>query len=201
MCGASGGQKEVAGESLAFLKAMNTQATQNFAGFNDIIGSLTSKWKPILDAGINQTGFSDAERTAKMTAATEHVAGNFTRAREATANAIAASGGGNEELPSGAAAQLTANAENASAGESSQLENEITQEDYATGRQNYLAASNALSGEASLLDPSRIAGAVNDSSKVASDEQNAIVQADQAWMAPVFGAIGGAGSAAIAKKW
>jgi hypothetical protein len=197
MCGATSGQKAVGASQMSFLTDLTSQAKTEFAGFNDIINSMVSRWKPILDAGINQRGMSDSERTARQTEATEHVADVFTRAKEGTANAIAGAGGG-AGRPSGAELQLNANVETAAAGEQSDLQNKIVS-DYAMGRENFLSASNAMGSIAGMENPAGIAGAVTNAGNAAANTENEIAQADQAWMAPVFGAIGGAASAALTR--
>lgn len=199
MCGASNDQKDLSKEQLGFFQTMKSQAQSEFSRFNSIVAGLTAKWQPILDKGINQAGFSAAQKANLSTIATEHVASNFTKAREAAANSIAAAGGGSAVLPSGANASLIAQTENAAAGETGELETRIDEQDAALGRENYLAASSALSGVASLNDPSRIAGAVDDSGRAANDTLSSIEQADNAWMGPVFGAIGGIGGALVGK--
>lgn len=199
MCGASSAQRDLSQEQLDFFKELHGQAQQNFSRFNNLVNGLTAKWQPILDAGIHQAGFSAAQKANLSTIATEHVAANYTKAREATANSIAGAGGGDAVLPSGANASLIANVENAAAGETSDLESRIEEQDAALGRENYMAASNAIAGVAGMNDPSRIAGAVDDSGRAANDTLTAIEQADNAWMAPVFGAIGGVGATMAGK--
>lgn len=195
MCGASEEEKQLGHEETDFFRQMKTEAGTEFAGFNNIISSLSSHWQAILDKGINQAGFDPTERAALNTTATEGVAKNFQKGKEALANRLAASGGGSAFLPSGAQAELNAGLEVAAQGESSELQEKILEEDYALGRSNYLQASSALGNIAGLEDPAHVAGAVDESGKVASDTWQAIDAANNAWMAPVFGAIGGVGAA------
>lgn len=192
--GSTSGQKAIGAEQEAFFKQLTQMTSQMYGRFTDLADRLTGSWKAVLDRGINQLGFDPSEKRAMDTAATEHVADNYTKARTAASNAIAASGGGDSTMPSGAKAELSAQIESAAAGESSDLENKIQQADYATGRQNYLDASGALSGVMSMENPVGFANAATSSGMAAENTQKDIAAADSAWMAPVFGAIGGIAS-------
>src|ERR1700761_3428275 len=132
---------------------MTDSYTQEFGKFNSILDSLTASFKPILDAGPNQEGFSGAEKTALNTQATEGVASNYNKALTATNQNISAAGGGNAFLPFGGADEAKENVALASAQQQSAEENQITKADYATGRANYFGAASALGSAAGMINP------------------------------------------------
>lgn len=194
MCGASKQQKEISAEQTAFYKELTQNYATAFSGQQAILKNLTDTFTPILQAGPNQEGFAGGEKAALNTQATEGVAGNYAQASKAVSERQAAESG-DSFLPSGAAeeekAQIGAEAE----GQRSSEQTQITEADYATGRQNFLAASQALGGAASLENPAGMAGAATSAGSSAATTANEIAQENQAWMGPVFGALGGAAGA------
>lgn len=192
MCGASKEQKEISQAQTKFYNTMTNSYQQAFGNNQAIQSLLTAGWDPIFKAGINQEGFSGAEKAALQTGATEKVAGEYAKAAKALGESQAARGGGNVPgLSSGADEQAREELAAAGAKESSTLSNQITEEDYALGRQNYLAAAGALSGVAAGYNPVGYAGAATGAGSAAAETANQIAQANNAWMAPVFGAVGG----------
>ena len=87
------------------------------------------------------------------TQATSGVANQYQAANQATQQQLAATGGGNQFLPTGANAQLTQQNAQAAAQAQSAAQLGITEAGYAQGRQNYLAAAQGLGGVASAMNP------------------------------------------------
>jgi hypothetical protein len=195
MCGASKEQKEISAEQTKFYKQLTDMTSQRFSGQNSIIKQLTDAYTPILNAGIHQEGFAGAEKAALNTQATEGVAGNYAQASKAISERQAAEGGGDSMLPSGAAEEEKQNIANAAEGQRSAEQQQITEANYATGRQNYLEAGKALGGVGVMEDPTGFAGAANTGGKAAADTADQIAKENSAWMGPVFGALGGAAGA------
>jgi hypothetical protein len=192
--GPSQSQQDIATQQQKFYSTMTSNYGQVFAGQQAILGSLQSAWKPILDAGPGQYGFTPAEDAAMRTQATTGVAQNYKFASQATGNAAATMGGGNSFLPSGANSQIQSQIASAAAGQQSAEQLGITEAGYGVGRQQFDKASAALGGVASMMDPTRYAGAASNagadaysSAKINQD----MVNAASPWNA-VSGILGGA---------
>lgn len=202
MCGASKEQKDIEKSQAAFYTTLTANYKTQFAESDAILKSLTSQFDPILKAGINQEGFSAPEKAALNTQATEGVATNYENAARAVNGQLAATGGGNEFLPSGAADALKYSVADASAKQQSAEQNQITEADYATGRQNFLSAASVLGGSTGVFNPtSGAANAATSGGSAAAQTANEISQANNSWMAPVLGAAGALGGAAITHCW
>lgn len=160
---ASAAQTEISKEQAAFYKTLTDSYSKAFAGQQAIISSITTAWAPILAAGITQYGFSAAQDTALRTQASEGTAANYAAANKAVNETLAARGGGNVMIPSGAEASIQASIAGAAAESESEKQLNITNTGYQIGRANYLAASNALSGAAELENPAGFAGTANQS--------------------------------------
>lgn len=195
--GGSSGQAALSAEQADFFKQLSQETTAMYGNFQELAKGISAAWQPILDKGINQLGFDPGEKATLDTAATEHVARNFQKAKVAASNAIAGSGGGDATNPSGAKDQINAQLESSAAGESSDLENKIQTEDYQVGRQNYLDASGALSGVMGMENPAAMANATTNAGSAAERTFQDISAEDSAWMSPVLGAIGGIAGGAL----
>lgn len=192
MCGGPSAQQEdLAAQQAAFYKSMTAQQSQQFANQTSILTSLQKSWQPVLDAGINQYGFSKAEDTAMRTQATDLNTQNYQNAAKAASNRAAIQGG-DSYLPSGVQEQIQAGLASDLAGTQSQQQLGITEAGYAQGRQNYEAASSVMSGAAQIYNPQGTANAANTSGSDAytSAKQNA-TQSSQMW-AQIGGMVGGA---------
>jgi hypothetical protein len=191
MCGgASSDQTQINQEQMDFYKNLNTQYTQVFGQDQAITGALTSAFTPILNAGPTQAGFSLPETTALNTEATENVAQNYAAAQKATAQILAARGGGNTLLPSSVDANLLAQNTNLAAQQRSQAQNQITTDSYNQGRQNWLTAANVLGSTAGLLNPTGYAAAATNSGSAAADEANKITSQNNSVWNSVIGSLG-----------
>jgi hypothetical protein len=148
---------------------------------------------PILQAGPSQEGFAPAQRTAMETQNTENVATDYAQAQKATAQMLAARGGGNDLLPSSINANILAQNTNQAAAQRAQGQNLITQQNYAQGYQNWNTAANVLGSTAGLINPNAYSGAATSAGGQAS--QSAAQMAASAY-APWGGALGALGSVA-----
>jgi hypothetical protein len=197
-CGASAAQNQLSQEQANFYQELSANYATVFPEQQSILASLTSEFTPILNAGPNQTGFSAPEEAALRTQASD------TTARAAQEADVALGGKeasmGDASIPSGAKLQLESGLLNSAAEENAGLQNQITQEDYAVGRENFLNAAGALDTAAGLQNPNAFAGAATSAGSAANTTMNDITQENQAWMGPVFGMLGGIGSA-VAGIW
>src|ERR1700729_4316538 len=136
MCGSNQQQEDVTNEQNAFYQQLTQQYSTVFGENQAITGALTSAFTPILQAGPSQTGFAPTEENALQTQNTENVATNYAQAQKATADILAARGGGNTLLPSSVDSTILAQNANQAAAQRATGQNTITQANYAQGYQN-----------------------------------------------------------------
>jgi hypothetical protein len=171
-----------------------------------ILGSLKTALEPIISAGPNQTGFSAPEEAAMRTQASDAITQGTQNAQIAANAKEAAAGGGGAFVPSGANQQIGEMVNTQGAIANANQQENITQANYATGRQNFNTAIGELVGGAEGLAgaSSGFGGAVSGSENAATGAASSsmegatqIQQANSSWMAPVMGAIGAIGGAAL----
>jgi hypothetical protein len=134
------------GESLT--RQLQSYAASQFADQKGILDSLNKSFSPIVAAGPSQQGFSAAERAALNTSAINNAGAAARNARQAAGN-FSAGQNNTSGLQSGVQKQINASVDSAAANQLATTQNQITQADYATGRQNYFnatAGENALAG-------------------------------------------------------
>lgn len=194
--GPSTQQKDIAADQQSFYKTLQSSFSSNFAGQTNILKSLTASFAPILQAGINQYGFSAAQDSALRSQTTSGVANHYQAAQRATQQRLATVGGGNQFLPTGAAAQLTQQNAVEAANTQSNEQLGITEAGYQQGRQNYLSAANELGGVAQQYNPQGYAGSANEAGKSAFESattnQELQAQAD-AQLGGMIGGLAGTG--------
>lgn len=196
MCGSSSSQQAIGQAQTNFFNELTSEHQTDFAEFQGILGQLTAAFSPILAAGPDQHGFGAAETTALHTDATDRVAGDVKNAQQFVQGEF---GGGDSFIPQGQEEREMRKVATAGVKESADLETQITENDFATGRANYWEAASALAGAAGLTNPVGSAEVANSAGKDASDTANEIAQEDNSWFAPVMSAVGGIAGAAIGK--
>lgn len=160
-----------------------------FGAQSAILNAVSSAFKPIIDAGINQFGFNKSEETALRTQASEGTAQTYAQAATAVNNNLAARGGGNNLLPSGAEQSIQADLAGKAAESESSKQLGITEAGYETGRQNFLAAT---SGDMSVAQQWNPLGYANAATNSANSQFNMATQLyNQKKAASPWGAIGG----------
>lgn len=199
MCGASGQQASAFANEKTVSGLLTTAFQKVFGQNTNIIDSLNTALQPIIAAGPNQFGFSPAEAAAMRTQATDLISSGGEAASNAARSAMASRGGGNTYLPSGSEAAINAGLAEQTAQQNATAQEGITQAGYQQGRQNFFNATSGLAGETAQLE-SPIGQLGNAAVGAAGEEMsgaNAITQANNAWLAPTLGLVGGLGSAAI----
>lgn len=197
MCGASDQEKQISDAQQQMYATLSSNYATTFGQQQAITGALTSAFQPILAAGPSQTGFAPGETNALNTQNTEAVAQNYAAAQKATAQVLAARGGGNDLLPSSTNAQLLAqNATNA-AQQRSQGELGITAANYAQGYSNWQQAAGVLSNTAGLINPLGYASQSTQGGTAAANSANQIAQQSNSIWNAAIGALGSIGGAAI----
>ena len=188
--GPTAAQNQIASSQQSFFSQLTSSFNQMFAGQTGILQSLQQAFQPILAAGPNQFGFSPQEMATLKAGAVNQTAQTFAANQQALNNALAARGGGNAFLPSGAQAQLQQQGYTAASQEESGLLNQITQAGYAQGRQNFLTAANVLGSTAAMYNPTGYASQATSAGEQAFGTATQIAK-EQAAASP-WGAIGGA---------
>jgi hypothetical protein len=196
MCGPSAAQNTVQQNQIDLSNQVMAQNSTVYGESQSILNSLNSAFQPILAAGPNQTGFSDAESTSLNTQATEQTAQNFNQAKKEMQDNEAASGGGNNFIPSGSASSNEEALAATGAAAQSSEQQQILQQNYATGRQNFYQAAGELGNVASTLNPTGTTGnAISAGSSAASTANTIAAQGNSIWTS-VLGALGGVAGAA-----
>ena len=190
MCGATQQQTDISDEQQQFYKTLSDEYSTIFGQSQGITSALTSAFLPILQAGPSQTGFSPSQENALRTQNTENVTTDYAQAQRATAQILAAKGGGNTMLPSSVTSNILAQNTNAAAAQRAQGENTITQANYAQGYNNWATASNVLGSTAGLLNPNAYSGSATNAGSAASTTANQIAQANFAPWGALTGAAG-----------
>jgi hypothetical protein len=195
-CGssASSGQKAIAGEQQQFFSTLMSNYQTQFAGQSAILSSLQDAFKPILQAGLDQYGFTAREDAALRTQASAGTANAYRMAAQATGQQQAAKGGGNQFLPTGTDAQLQQQNAMRAAEQESNQQLGITTAGYETGRQNYMGAAHMLGSTAEMYNPTGYASQATGAGHEAFGSSSQLFQQQQAaspWNF-VGGVLGGA---------
>ena len=204
-CGATPGQQQLAQSQTSGYNTLVNQAQSQFGNASGVFQDLVSSFAPIVAAGPNQQGFSPAEVSAMNSQAITSTGQGYRNAKAAVGNAESAVGGGNTGDTSGGATvgENLSLAENAANQTSSELNN-ITQQNYATGRQNYFNAASGLAGAPGVFGTANQAGQVaTGAGEAAAGTQNQIASQNNSWVGAVTGALGnvaGMASAAAIKN-
>jgi hypothetical protein len=197
MCGSTQQQTDISDQQQQFYTTLSNEYSQIFGQSQAITSALTSAFTPILQAGPSQTGFSPSEENALQTQNTENVATDYAQAQKATAQVLAARGGGNTMLPSSVTSNILAQNTNTAAATRAQGQNTITQANYAQGYQNWNTAANVLGSTAGLLNPNSYASSATNSGTAAASTANQIAQDAFAPWGAAIGALGSIGGAAV----
>jgi hypothetical protein len=196
MCGSNSQQQQISDSQQQMYQTLNQNYATTFGQDQAITSALTAQFQPILAAGPSQTGFSQGELTNLNTAATENVAQNYAAAQKATAQVLAARGGGNDLLPSSTSAQLIAQNTNLAAQQRAAAQNTIQQANYAQGYQNWTQAASVLSNTAQLINPLGYAGQATGAGTAAANTANQIAQQNNSIWNAAIGALGSVGGMA-----
>jgi hypothetical protein len=199
MCGPDQAQVDLEQNQAQFYAQLRQQDQTLFGEDQGILQQLQSVYAPILAAGPNQYGHSDAEDTLLNSQATEGVARNYRAASTALKEEQAAEGGGNSYLPSGAHESAEAQLNAAAAGTLSDERMQIKQAGFDQGYKQFSQATTALEGASSLMNPAGTAAVANQAGSDENATSSAIAQENSSWMAPLAGAVGAIGGAATAK--
>lgn len=192
---ASSGETSAANTQSQLAASLNSSFQQTFGENQEILSNLTNALTPIVAAGPGQQGFTPSELSSMNTTAMDTTAAAYKNAATAAAEKGASANG--VALPSGAQEQVQAGiATGAAQQEASEL-NSINEANYATGRQNFFNAENALGSVAGEENPTGYAGEATSAAGNAFGEESQINQQNSAWEGDVLGTLGGLGTTAL----
>lgn len=197
--GASGQQQEAYNEQVNTEKILSADFNKEFQGNQSILDGITQSLQQITTEGAGQFGFTPEEVAAKNTEAATSISAAGRQASGIAGEELAAQGGGNVNIPSGAKAAILGSEAEKQAQQLSNAQMGIQQQGYETGRQNYFQAQSELaSAPGQLENPTTdMASRVTGSEELAGQTANEITQANNAWIAPVAGLVGGIAGKAI----
>ena len=198
MCGPSNAERAIAGSQQGFATTLQNSFGSRFAQQSDILNNLNSALSPIIEAGPGQQGFSPAELAARNTMAINTTAGNYRNAAQAVGAQLAGRGGGGSSgLVSGVDQQIKAAIASQAAGNLSNQENQITAENYATGRSNFFNANAGMNALAGLDNPLGFGSEANQGSQIAFGQANQIQQQNEALAKDIAGFVSTAAKDAL----
>ena len=190
MCGPSGAEKSIAGQQQTFDKLLQNSFSDRFGMQSDVMAKLNAALSPIVEAGPGQQGFSPAELAARNTMAIDTTAGNYRNAAQAVGSSLAGRGGGGSSgLVSGIDQQIKASIASEGARALSNQENQITAENYATGRQNFFQSQAALNALGGMENPLGYGSEANQGSSIAFGQANEIQRQKDALAKDIAGGV------------
>jgi hypothetical protein len=152
--GPSSEQQGIASSQQSFYNTLQKDYGTQFANQSNILNALNKSLSPIINAGVGQYGFGNAEDAAMRTQSTSGTASAYRSAKQASGEAQAAQGGGDTFIGSGVKAQTNAQLANSAASTEANQQLGITQQGYQTGRSNYFNAVNQEQNVANAYNPS-----------------------------------------------
>ncbi len=199
MSGPSSTQMELQQEQADFYAQGIQESQTAFSEDQDLLKQMEAIYDPILAKGPNTNAFAGPEQSALDAQAVEGTSRNYTQAARAVGEQVAAEGGGDNPLPSGAGEQLKEEVATSAAGQESEEEQQILQAGYSEGEKEFEEAGAALSTASGQLSPASYETAATGAGSAAETTASAINQEENSWIAPVLGAATGIASSAISE--
>ena len=177
-CGATSGQKQALASDQAFQSTLTSAYGTEFADNMGLMKNLTSNLGQIVAAGPGQQGYTPTELASMNAQAINAAAAGNIKLQTAIGEAGARAGGGAPGVESGVQqAERAAAATGVDTALSNQEAN-ITQQNYATGRQNYWEAVKGQEAAPSAFESpvNQAAGEVNTAGQVTGQEAQNVAQ-------------------------
>lgn len=198
MGGASAASQANEAAQTAFLQQMTTEQETQYATQQPLLAQVQQTWAPILAAGPNQEGYSEAENNAQRAEIQNQGTAAQANATDAEALREKQQSGGANVLPSGASDQINADINILGGQKTAQGLEAETAANYAQGRQNFENATTAESGVAGLQNPIGYAGATTNAEGQATNAINLVDTESSSLLDSVLGGVAsGASSAAF----
>lgn len=193
MSGPSASQIDLQNAQTAFYKEGVAEATTTYGEDQALLKQMQGVYDPILAAGPNQHGFNAEERQELNSQAIEGTARNYKQAAKAVGDKMAARGGGDISLPTGAEDALEEQVGEGAAQEESSEESQIDQADFAEGKSNFANATAALEDVSSQLNPTAYANSATSAGSAAEVTSKDIASESNDWINAAIGAAGAIG--------
>jgi hypothetical protein len=184
--------KEAQAQQADLSEAMGADYKSRFGEQTNLIDALTRAMSPALSTGASSHGYSASELSAKNTEALDAAGASYKNAAQAAGNAMAGRGG-DSGLVSGVDQQIRASIASKAASDLARRQNEIVDEDFSVGRDEYHRAEAGLDFLAEkVLDPTALGADAIGANKESFLEANANNNANNQKWADIGGLLGGA---------
>jgi len=188
-CGPTAGEKGLVNQQTSTASTLTDAFSKAFGTNSSIMNSVSGVLSPMVNAGLNQEGFSP-QMTAAETANIQD---------QGKANEQFASNQANEKMAQagqsnpGAVAAVDANAAQAGEQQTAANQNAFNVQNMEQGEKNFFQASTELPAIAGELenDTSAAGGAAEGADAEALKGQEQMQQQQNSWISPVVGAVGG----------
>lgn len=200
MCGPTTAQQQLQTEQMQFYQTMQQMTQQQYQNQQEIYKPLAAQFQSIFNLGPSQEGFSAAEQQTLNAQAIEGTAENYAAAAKAVNEGIAAEGGGNQFMPSGAADELRQEVAQSAAKQESAEETQIKEANYTQGYNEWKDAQAGLEAIAAGQNPLGYSESATSAGSAAGTTANQIAQANNSWINAALGAAGSIGSAAVFRE-
>jgi hypothetical protein len=196
-CGASGGQKAALKSDQAFQQVMSSDYSTTFGENQEMMKNLSGNLNEIIGAGSGQQGFSADELAAMNSQNINAAAASNQKIQTAIGENAASHGSATPGVESGVVQAEKAAAQTSVDTNMNNQAANITQANYATGRQNYWSAVGEDEKLPSAFEsPSaQFASGVNAANENVNTQANANEAANNSWQGLVTGLAGDAASA------
>lgn len=189
MCGPSQQEKTAQAVQTDITSTLRANYNDYFSKQSGILDKLNGILTPIAQAGPDQQGWGADERAAINTQIGEGVGNNYAKASQALNNTLAARGGGNEMLPTGARAALQGSLASSAANQISGEQLSATRANYDQGRANWQHAVGGLDALAGRYNPTAIGSEMSSSNSSAFNMADKISQEQNQKEAEIAGGI------------
>jgi hypothetical protein len=197
MCGSTPQQSQIETQQQQFMSEAMQQQETSWSQDQDILAQMRAVYQPIFAAGPSQEGFSPEEKANLNTQVTDQTAQNYGQAAQAVGEQLAAQGGGNIAIPSGATATIKGQLASSAASQEASERLGITQGSYEQGYQNWLNAAQGMTNAAKMTDPVGFSGAATSAGGAAASTANQIATQQNSWINAAIGAAGNIGGMAL----
>lgn len=190
MCGPSGASQQLAGSAQSLSSIASANYNQRFQDQSGVLQSLNNILTPMAEAGPNQKGFNDQERSVLNTAAINNSGAASKNAIQSIQGSLAGRGG-DSGLMSGVDKQIEASVKSQQAGNLANAQNNIVQQDYKQGNQNWQEATAGLQALQGDYQASTFGSQAQGANQLAFGETDAIQQEKNQEQADIAGGITG----------
>jgi hypothetical protein len=192
-CGPSGQEETAQAEQESLANQEASDFASRFGTQSGYMSTISKALEPIVSGGPNQEGFSAAEKANLETTNLNANAAANRNAAQSVGNALAGRGGGGTSgLTSGVDQQIKASIASQSANATAAGQNQIEAADYATGRQQFDAATQGLESLAGLANPGEFGSQATSGFGQSFQEADKIQQEKNAMQADIAGMVTGA---------